>query len=111
MLTRVDLPGGVAIEPAPPSANASCVISYYGLLAKSGASRVFAKVGYGDNWHNAREFEMRWVGDTFETQFKVDSADTMHICFRDSLDNWDNNNGSNWTAPVNSEWINIYHRY
>lgn len=104
-MSRVNFAGGVSIDPVPPATGDSVTVNYSGLLAQSGADRVFAHVGYGSpfKWINVKDIEMQRQGSSFSTTFRVEVSDTLHICFKDSANNWDNNSGRNWGSVVNSD--------
>ncbi|MGE5405578.1 MAG: carbohydrate-binding protein [Candidatus Saccharibacteria bacterium] len=105
-MARAELPGGVSIDPVAPATNDNCHLTYNGLLAKSGADKVYAHVGYGNpqKWFGIKEYEMKKHGESFVTEFRIEATDTLHICFRDSINNWDNNSGKNWSTPVDSDY-------
>jgi hypothetical protein len=73
---------------------------YNGLLAKKGASEVYAVIGYGDNknWEETAYFPMNKVdAQSFELVFPVKKAGNINIAFKDSSQDWDNNNGQNYS--------------
>jgi hypothetical protein len=76
-------------------------VCYSGLLANSGADRIYAHVGYGmGKWSGIQDVEMRRQGEQFITSVKMEAADMFNLCFKDSASNWDNNNGNNWSTKV-----------
>lgn len=106
-MSKANFAGGVSIDPVPPATGDNVTVTYTGLLAQTGADRVFAHVGYGSpqNWFNVKDVEMRKLGNTtFATTLKVEASDTLQVCFKDSAGNWDNNNGSNWGSTVKSNY-------
>ncbi|MGE5422263.1 MAG: carbohydrate-binding protein [Ignavibacteriales bacterium] len=106
-MSKVNFSGGVSMDPVPPATGDNITLSYTGLLAQSGADRVFAHVGYGSpqSWFNVKDVEMRKLGSTtFSTTVRVDASDNLQVCFKDSAGNWDNNNGRNWGSVVNSNY-------
>lgn len=75
-------------------------ILYSGLLAKNGAKEIYAVIGYGDNynWENVKEYPMHKLSEEkFELLFPVTRTGQINMAFRDSANNWDNNNGMNFT--------------
>lgn len=91
---------GIAISPATPAAGDQVRISYDGLLAKSGASDVYAHIGYGQNWQNNGYFRMERTMTGFEATVPVSNSDTLNLCFKDGANNWDNNSGRNYTFDI-----------
>ncbi|HCT64192.1 MAG TPA: carbohydrate-binding protein [Lachnospiraceae bacterium] len=78
----------------------SIKLTYNGLLPQSGASQVYAFVGYGSNynWESVENYPMdKTMGTTFETNIPVKKTGNLNICFKDSANNWDNNSGMNYT--------------
>lgn len=104
-MSKVNFAGGVSIDPVPPATGDNITVSYNGLLAQSGADRIYAHVGYGSpqNWFNVKDVEMYRQGSAFTTTMRVEVSDTLHVCFKDSAGNWDNNSGRNWGSVVNSD--------
>jgi hypothetical protein len=97
----VFIDGRIAINPLPVSSGGRAHIRYKGLLAKSGATEVYMHCGYGMDWYNPTEVPMYKVGnEIWEAQVDVRGGDTLSVCFKDSANNWDNNNGLNWSVPI-----------
>jgi hypothetical protein len=91
---------GVAINPSTPSVGEKVKIVYDGLLSKSGANHVYARVGYGSRWENQQDIPMMRTGMGFETTVPVLKPDTLNLCFKDCANNWDNNSGMNYSFDV-----------
>jgi hypothetical protein len=91
---------GVAISPSVPSVGEKVQIVYDGLLSKSGATHVYAHVGYGSRWENAQDIPMMKTGMGFETTLPVLKPDTINVCFKDCANHWDNNSGLNYSFDV-----------
>ena len=73
---------------------------YEGILAKSGAQEIYTVIGYGDNraWDNVEEYSMnKTEGQAFELIFPVKKTADINLVFKDSMGNWDNNSGMNYT--------------
>lgn len=73
---------------------------YEGILAKAGASDIYAVIGYGsnDNWEDVKYYPMQHTGgSTFELLIPETSGRSINIAFKDGADNWDNNSGANYT--------------
>ena len=91
---------GIHLSPAAPTPGEKVKITYDGLLAKSGAANVFARVGFGDNWSNLYDYRMERTGAGFEAVIPVVKSDTMNVCFKDCANNWDNNSGMNYSFSI-----------
>ncbi len=94
------LTNGVHITPSAVTVGDKVKISYDGLLAKSGASEVYARIGFGNRWEDAQEFRMSKTTTGFETTIPVTKPVPLNICFKDNAENWDNNSGMNYTFDV-----------
>lgn len=92
---------GVTISPDVPSTQSRTRISYNGLLSQSGATEVYAHVGYGRRWENATDYKMTKTSHGFEALISIPQhADSLNVCFKDAANNWDNNTGTNYTFNI-----------
>ena len=71
-------------------------VVYDGLLPQSGATDVYARVGFGEDWSNLCDYKMHKTSVGFETTIPVVSKETMHVAFKDCANNWDNNSGRDY---------------
>lgn len=95
---------GVHVAPVPVTALSEVTVSYGGLLAKSGAEKVYLHCGEGPGpWTNVRDVPMQRgpAGDWF-VRVEVGESPTFEFCFHDGEGNWDNNNGADWSVTVHS---------
>ncbi|NLP00321.1 MAG: carbohydrate-binding family 25 protein [Clostridiaceae bacterium] len=75
-------------------------ISYSGLLAKSGAQEVHGVYGFGSNqnWEGVSTIQLKKEGEgTFKAVFPIEQGKNINVAFKDSVENWDNNSGMNYT--------------
>lgn len=91
---------GVMVSPNIPTVGEKIKISYDGLLPKSGATHVYAHVGYGSKWDGVCDYQMKKTSTGFEVSIPVESSSTLNLCFKDSAGNWDNNSGKNYVFNV-----------
>ncbi len=90
----------ISMEPGNPSKGQDVRIEYRGLLAHSGADNIWMRCGF-DGWYNVQDVPMnRTPQGSFSCNVKVEGDREMNICFKDSADHWDNNNGWNWASQV-----------
>lgn len=94
------LQNGISLSPTVPSVGEKIKFVYDGILAKNGASEVFAHVGYGNTWDQSYDFRMTKTPRGFESVVPVERKDLLNVAFKDSAGHWDNNNGSNYTFSV-----------
>lgn len=89
-----DAPKGVEVRA---SYGNNINISYNGILSQCGADQVYLHCVTGDKqgWSNPQDQKMNRTARGWEKDVAVHS-NRMLFCFKDSADNWDNNNGNNW---------------
>lgn len=91
---------GITLSPATPTFGDKVKVVYSGLLARSGATELFAHVGFGENWSSQYDYRMTKTTNGFEATFPVTNQEPLNICFRDIANNWDNNSGSNYSYHI-----------
>jgi hypothetical protein len=91
----------ISWEPTPPRTDDTLNIQYRGLLKESGASDVYLHYGF-DSWNRSiNTVKMEKMEDgSFSAAVKAENAHEMNLCFKDNVDNWDNNNGYNWNLQL-----------
>lgn len=77
-------------------------LTYSGLLAASGADRVFIHYGYGDSWDELKTEEMINDNGRFTARIELKKAGSLNVCFKDSANNWDNNSNENYCFKVSA---------
>lgn len=89
-----DMQKGVEIRPGAYSGEAT--VCYNGLLAKSGADQVYLHYGNGSGkWSGVKTERMDHTNVGWEKTIRL-NGNQAAICFKDSANNWDNNQGYNW---------------
>jgi len=99
-VTRIEMKGGISAEPYPAGVGDEINIVYSGLLSQQGADKVFLHVGYGDKWADTKDYEMIHTDRGWEANIKVHRGGRLNFCFKDRANNWDNNQGHNWSYQV-----------
>ncbi|MBO8127973.1 MAG: carbohydrate-binding protein [Peptococcaceae bacterium] len=90
----------VDVIPSPSLKGRSTTIKYDGLLKQAGADRLFMHYGF-DGWKNPQTTEMKREPDgTFSCSVVMNGTSECNFCFKDSANNWDNNNGWNWATDI-----------
>ncbi|MDK2824665.1 MAG: hypothetical protein PWQ67_1544 [Clostridia bacterium] len=89
----------VSIDPNFPEIGEEIRVGYNGLLAQNGAEQVYLHVGYDNNWHDLEDIPMQKDVDGWYCEF-IPQYSEVNFCFHDSANNWDNNNGSNWSIKL-----------
>ena len=92
----------IEVKPTPITAGEKVIISYKGLLTEAGAKEVYlhAGVGFNDNWRDITNIQMKRSNEGWQAELKINTTDRFNFCFKDSANNWDNNQGSNWSFEV-----------
>ena len=78
-------------------------ISYVGYLFQNGSEEVYLHYGFGINWDNVSEVKMEITELGFQCEIDIISSDTLNLCFRNSLGEWDNNFGQNFYFPIEKQ--------
>ena len=80
--------------------NNTVKISYTGELFQGNSEDVFVHYGFGNSWDNLNEIKMEKTELGFQAEIKLISSDTLNLCFRNSNNEWDNNDGQNYIFPI-----------
>lgn len=80
--------------------NTKVKISYTGKLFQESAEEVSIHYGFGYNWDNINEIAMEKTDLGFQAEIELFEGDTFNFCFKDQNGNWDNNEGQNYTFPI-----------
>ena len=77
-------------------------ILYNGLLARSGAGQVYLHFGFGENgnWREIKIQPMERSNGGWEKTVKLEGDSQLNFCFKDGVENWDNNSGNNWAYRI-----------
>lgn len=99
--TKVNL-GGVAIHYSPQHNPSVVTIDYAGILSNSGAASVYlrASTDSGYDWQNIYDHSMNRTVSGWQAQVPIQPGQTINFCFKDSANNWDNNNQHNWSLTL-----------
>lgn len=87
--------------------NSVVKISYTGDLFQNGSEDVFIHYGFGSNWDNLNEIKMVKSELGFQAELELLPNDTLNLCFRNSNNEWDNNNGQNYVFPIEKEELSL----
>lgn len=85
--------------------NSKVKISYAGKLFQNNCEEVYIHYGFGLNWDNLGETKMEKTELGFQAEVELNSSETFNFCFRNSTNEWDNNNGENYIFPI--EKVNL----
>lgn len=80
--------------------NSKLKISYVGSLYQSASEDVFLHYGFGINWDNVSDIKMEKTELGFQCEIEIIESDLLNLCFRNLNNEWDNNNGENYTFSI-----------
>lgn len=80
--------------------NSTVKISYTGELFENNSEEVYIHYGYGINWENVNEIKMNKTELGFQAEITLPESDQLNFCFRNSLDQWDNNQNANYIFEI-----------
>ena len=86
--------------------NAKVKISYVGKLFQENSSEVYLHYGFGSNWDNVNEIKMEKTELGFQAEIELLSSDTLNFCFRNSNNEWDNNENANYNMIASKHYKN-----
>ena len=90
--------------------NSKVKISYTGNLFQDNqndSEEVFVHYGFGNSWENLNELKMEKSDLGFQAEIELISSDTLNLCFRNSKNEWDNNNGQNYIFPIEKAELSL----
>jgi hypothetical protein len=89
----------IELIPSAARSGDSVRIKYHGLLKNSGANEVFLYLGK-DGWQSSKFVPMQWSEDGFYIDVRAEADHELNFCFKDTANNWDNNNGFDWKVDI-----------
>ena len=80
--------------------NSRVKISYTGVFFENNSEEVYIHYGFGVSWDNLSEIKMEKTDLGFQAEVELPEYDTFNFCFRDSDNNWDNNETANYVFDI-----------
>ena len=80
--------------------NSKIKISYTGNFFQDESKEVYIHLGFGQNWENIQDMKMEKTELGFQAEFELINSNTLNFCFKNENEEWDNNNGQNYTFPI-----------
>ena len=80
--------------------NSNVKISYTGKFFQDNSEKVFAHYGFGRDWENVNEVEMKKTDLGFQLEIELKEGETFNLCFKNENDEWDNNDSQNYVFPL-----------
>ncbi len=96
---------GIAVEPTPITLGDELKIEYRGLLAHSVAEPVYLHYGFGPgDWRFIQDIPMeKDPSGAWTAVVQAGETGRFSFCFRDGAENWDNNDGRNWSYEIHGD--------
>ena len=80
--------------------NTTIKLSYTGKFFEQNCEKVFVHYGFGETWKNIKEIEMEKTELGFQAEVELSSDESLNFCFKNEFDEWDNNNGNDYSFPI-----------
>lgn len=75
-------------------------ISYTGRFFQDASEDVFIHYGFGLNWDNLNDIKMEKTELGFQAEIDLIGTESFNFCFKNGLEQWDNNEGQNYIFPI-----------
>ena len=82
------------------TANSTIKISYTGRFFQDHSNEVSINYAFGDDWATKFEENMRKTEIGFQIEVNITDTDTFSFCFKNEEEEWDNNEGNNYTFAI-----------
>lgn len=89
--------------------NTNVKVSYTGKFYQDNNNnndKVFIHYGYGKNWDNIQDVEMKKTDLGYQAELNLSGNDTINFCFKNQNNEWDNNFGENYIFNIEKASIN-----
>ena len=83
--------------------NTNVKVSYTGKFYQGNNEKVFLHYGYGKDWNNLNEIEMKKTDLGYQAELQLLGDDTLNFCFKNQNNEWDNNFGKNYIFDIEKE--------
>ena len=80
--------------------NTNVKVSYTGKFYQGNNDKVFIHYGYGKNWDNVQEVEMKKTDLGYQAEVNLAGNETINFCFKNNNNEWDNNLGQNYIFNI-----------
>lgn len=86
--------------------NTNVKVSYTGKFYQGNNDKVFIHYGYGKNWENVQEVEMKKTDLGYQAELNLKGDETINFCFKNQNNEWDNNLGKNYIFNIEKATVN-----
>lgn len=89
--------------------NTNVKVSYTGKFYQGDNNdKVFIHYGYGKNWDNIQDVEMKKTDLGYQAELNLAGNDTINFCFKNQNNEWDNNFGENYVFNIEKASVNEF---
>ena len=82
-------------------------ISYTGKFFQENSEDVYIHYGFGLEWNGLSELKMEKTELGFQAEISLPSEETFNFCFRNSNNEWDNNEGVNYVFAIEKNVLDL----
>ena len=87
--------------------NSKIKISYTGKFFQDNSQEVTIDYGFGNSWDNLHDEKMVKTELGFQIEVDLGEYDTFNFCFCNENNEWDNNNGSNYSFLIEKKPVEL----
>ena len=82
-------------------------ISYTGKFYQESSEEVYIHYGFGLEWNGLSEVKMDKTELGFQAEILLSDEETFNFCFRNSNNEWDNNEGANYVFDIEKNVLDL----
>ena len=82
-------------------------ISYTGKFYQENSEEVYIHYGFGLEWNGLSELKMEKTELGFQAEISLPSEETFNFCFRNSNNEWDNNDCANYIFEIEKNTMDL----
>lgn len=80
--------------------NTNIKVSYTGSLFQNNSEEIYLHYGFNEDWKDVNEIKMEKTDLGFQAELYLPEYQILNFCFRNSNNEWDNNQNCNYSFPI-----------
>lgn len=80
--------------------NTNIKVSYTGSLFQNNSEEIYLHYGFNEDWKDVNEIKMEKTDLGFQAELYLPEYQILNLCFRNSNNEWDNNQNCNYSFPI-----------
>lgn len=80
--------------------NTNIKVSYTGSLFQNNSEEIYLHYGFNEDWKEVTEIKMEKTDLGFQAELYLPEYQILNFCFRNSNNEWDNNEHHNYSFPI-----------